>query len=161
MGHEVAKRITKQQEIMYMKKIIYKHHNAITRCESPNFKPIKRSAYEIGQLSKYSNVQLFCFLQIQKAQTWLGGCRTRVRRGSTRDMASDAVARASVPRLSFFFFSSDSHQLGSIRTDAARFMPNRFQFAPNRADSAKIGPYLPYRVVAAGDQYGRYGRNRP
>ena len=48
MGHEVAKRITKQQEIMYMKKIIYKHHNAITKCESPNFKPIKRSAYEIG-----------------------------------------------------------------------------------------------------------------
>ena len=61
----------------------------------------------------------------------------------------------------FFFFSSDSHQLGSIRTDAARFVPNRLQFAPNRADSAKIRPYLPYRVVAAGDQYGRYGRNRP
>ena len=48
MGHEVAKRITKQQEIMYMKKINYKHQNAITRCESPNFNPIKRSAYGIG-----------------------------------------------------------------------------------------------------------------
>ena len=47
-GHEVAKWITKQEEIMYMKKIIYEHQNAITRCESPNSKPIKRSAYEIG-----------------------------------------------------------------------------------------------------------------
>ena len=49
---------------MYMKKIIYEHQNAITRCESPNSKPIKRSAYEIGQLSKCLNVQLFCFLQM-------------------------------------------------------------------------------------------------
>ena len=51
----------------------------------------------------------------------------------------------------FFFFFSDSRRLSSICTDAA-------QFAPNRADSAKIGPYRPYRVVSAG---GRYGQNRP
>ena len=58
----------------------------------------------------------------------------------------------------FFFFFSDSSRLGSIRADAARFVPNRLQFALNRADLAKIGPYRPYRVVSAG---GRYGRNRP
>ena len=73
--------------------------------------------------------------------------------------ASDAVARA-LDRVYFFFFFffSDSRRLGSIRADAARFVPNRLRFAPNRADSAKIGPYRPYRVVSAG---GRYGRNRP
>ena len=49
------------------------------------------------------------------------------------------------PCLLFFFFFS------RIRTDAARF-------APNRADSAKIGLYRPYQVVSA---KGRYGRNRP
>ena len=70
--------------------------------------------------------------------------------------ASDAVARASVQHLSFFFFS-DSCRLGSICPDVARFVPNRLRFAPNRADSAKIGPYRPYRVVLAD---GRYGRNR-
>ena len=58
----------------------------------------------------------------------------------------------------FFFFFLDSRRLGSIRADAARFVPNRLRFAPNRADLAKIGPYRPYRVVSAG---GRYGRNRP
>ena len=58
----------------------------------------------------------------------------------------------------FFFFFLDSCRLGSIRADAARFVPNRLRFAPNRADLAKIGPYRPYRVVSAG---GRYGRNRP
>ena len=63
---------------------------------------------------------------------------------------SDAVDRASVPRL-FFFFFSDSRRLGSIRADATRF-------APNRADSARIGPYRPYRSISAGD---RYGQNRP
>ena len=57
-----------------------------------------------------------------------------------------------------FFFFSDSHRLGSIRANAARFVLNRLQFAPNRADSAKIGPYRPYQVVSTG---GRYGRNRP
>ena len=43
----------------------------------------------------------------------------------------------------FFFFFSDSRRFGSICTDAARFMPNRLQFVPNRADSAKIGSYRP------------------
>ena len=53
----------------------------------------------------------------------------------TRDAASDAIDRASVPRLSFFFlFFSDSHRL------------------------ARIGPYRPYRSISAS---GRYGRNRP
>ena len=58
----------------------------------------------------------------------------------------------------FFFFFSDLRRLGLIRADAARFVPNRLRFAPNRADSAKIEPYQPYRVVSAG---GRYGRNKP
>ena len=62
------------------------------------------------------------------------------------------------PRLRFFFFFSDSRRLGSIRADAARFVPNRLRFMPNRADSAQIGPYRPYPVVSAGS---RYGRNRP
>ena len=62
------------------------------------------------------------------------------------------------PRLRFFFFFSDSRRLDSIRADAARFVLNRLRFASNRADSAKIGPYRPYRVVSTG---GRYGRNRP
>ena len=61
----------------------------------------------------------------------------------------------------FFFFFSDSHRLGSIRADAARFAPNRLRFAPNRADSARIGSYRPYRSISAGNQYGRYGWNRP
>ena len=71
----------------------------------------------------------------------LGGCCTCVRCGCPR------VG----PRLCFFFFFSDSCRLGSIRANMARFVPNR-------ADSARIGPYRPYRVVLAGD---RYGRNRP
>ena len=63
---------------------------------------------------------------------------------------SDAVDRTSVPRLSFFFF------LG-FAPNRLRFAPNRLRFAPNRADSARIRSYRPYRVVLAGD---RYGRNR-
>ena len=59
---------------------------------------------------------------------------------------------------SALFFSSDSRRLGSICADAAQFVPNRLWFTPNRADSAKIGPYRPYRALSAG---GRYGRNRP
>ena len=68
------------------------------------------------------------------------GCSTR---GAAP--ATDAVARVSdcVCVFFFFFFFSDSRRFGSICTDAARFMPNRLQFAPNRADSAKIGSYRP------------------
>ena len=66
-------------------------------------------------------------------------------------------ARQTVPAF-FFFFFSDSRRLGSIHADAARFVPNRLRFTSNRADSAKIGLYWPYRVVSAG---GRYGRKRP
>ena len=57
-------------------------------------------------------------------------------------------ARWSAFALFFFFFFVDLCRLGLIRVDTARFMPNR-------ADSAKIGPYRPYRVVLAG------GQNRP
>ena len=70
--------------------------------------------------------------------------------------ASDAVASASVTSLNFVF--SDSGQLGSIRADADRAVPNRLRFAPNQADSARIGPYWPYRFVSTDD---RYGRNMP
>ena len=55
----------------------------------------------------------------------------------TWDATSDAVAHASLLHLSFFFF------LPQIRTDMARFTPNRLQFASNRANSAKIGSYWP------------------
>ena len=59
-------------------------------------------------------------------------------------MWPDAVARASVLHLSFFF-SFNSRRLGSIRADATRFVPNQ-------ADSARIEPYQPYRVVLANDR---------
>ena len=52
-------------------------------------------------------------------------------------MRPNAVTRASVLRLSFFF------SLG--------FVPTQLQFAPNWADLARIGPYRPYQVVSAGD----------
>ena len=58
-------------------------------------------------------------------------------------------------------FFLDLRRLGSICADAARFAPNRLRFASNRADSARIEPYRPYRMVSANDQYGRYGQNRP
>ena len=70
----------------------------------------------------------------------------RKHRRGTRGAApmSDPVART-LNRVCvfffFFFFFSDSRRLGSIHADAARFVPNRLQFAPNWADSAKIGPY--------------------
>ena len=49
----------------------------------------------------------------------------------------------------FFFFLGftltrlDSRQLGLIRADTARFVPNRLRFAPNRANSDRIRPYQP------------------
>ena len=82
--------------------------------------------------------------------------------------STDAAPEVQHPRLrwlsvrrsasAFFFFFSDSRRLGSIRADVARFVPNRLRFAPNRANSAKIGLYRPYRVVSAGD---RYSQNMP
>ena len=76
--------------------------------------------------------------------------------------ASDAIARASDRVwVFFFFFFSDSRRLGSIRANAARFVPNRLRFAPNRADSAKIGPYRPYRPYRDVSAGSRYCRNRP
>ena len=41
------------------------------------------------------------------------------------------------PSFLFFFFPQ-------IRADAARFVPNRLQFASNQADLARIGLYWPY-----------------
>ena len=64
-------------------------------------------------------------------------------------LASDAVARAAVPRLSFFFFF-----FPRIRADAAQFTSNRLRFTLNRADSARIGPYRPYRIILASNRYG-------
>ena len=68
------------------------------------------------------------------------------------------------PRLGFFFFFffSDSRRLGSIRADAARFVPNRLRFASNRADSAKIGSYRPIADTAEiGRKTAGTGRKRP
>ena len=70
--------------------------------------------------------------------------------------ASDTVARMLVPRQSLFFL--DLRRLGLICADVARFAQNQLRFVPNRADSTRIGPYRPYRIVSAGD---RYGQNRP
>ena len=65
--------------------------------------------------------------------------------------STDAAPEVQHPRLrwlsarrsasAFFFFFSDSRRLGSICADVARFVLNRLRFVPNRADSAKIGPY--------------------
>ena len=80
----------------------------------------------------------------------LGGCRTCVQRGPTRDAASDAVACALVPRLSFFFFflrfaptRLDSRCSGSIHAKSASIC----------TEPARIGLYRPYWVVSTGDQY--------
>ena len=81
---------------------------------------------------------------------------------STRRDARRGVRRGRPrvgPRLGFFFFPR-------IRAAAARFVPNRLRFAPNRADSAKIGPYRPYQVVSAdtaetGRNTAETGRNMP
>ena len=58
---------------------------------------------------------------------------------------ANAAACTSVPRLSFFFFSQ-------IRADSAQFALTQLQFAPNRADLARIKPYWLNRVLSAGDQ---------
>ena len=68
-------------------------------------------------------------------------------RSPTQGAASDTAAHASVPRLSFFF-SSDSHRLGSIRVNSASI----------RADSAKIGPYRPETETT---KTAKTSRNRP
>ena len=84
----------------------------------------------------------------------LGGCRTCVQRGPTRDAASDAVACPSVPRLSFFFFffflrfaptRLDSRCSGSIHAKSASIC----------TEPARIGLYQPNRIVSTG------GRKRP
>ena len=104
----------------------------------------------ITLIKQYLNGQLpFVFIHtylvvVWKARMRLGGCRTRVRRDPTLDAVSDAVDRVSMLRLSlllllFFFFFF----LG---------------FAPNWADSARIGPYWPATEMAKTD---RNGQNRP
>ena len=97
---------------------------------------------------------MLCFYT---SRTRKHGCGTR---GAAP--ASDAVACA-LDRVCvfFFFFFSDSHRLGSIRADAARFVPNRLRFAPNRANSAKIGPYRPYRTYQPAADTAETGRKRP
>ena len=76
-----------------------------------------------------------------EAQMRLGGCRTRIRRGLKRD----AVARVSVPHLSYFLLFFFFHG----------FAPTRFRFASIRAEQGRFGQY---RGVSAGN---RNGRNRP
>ena len=60
----------------------------------------------------------------------------------------------------FFFFLSDSLRLGSIRANAARFVPNLIRFAPNqpRPKSGCIGHIGSYRLVA---DTAETGRKRP
>ena len=64
----------------------------------------------------------------------------------------DAVARATVLRLRFFFFFfSDSHQRGSIR----------LRFASNRADSAISGCISRWLIRLIWPEKAETGRNRP
>ena len=74
-----------------------------------------------------------------KAWTWLEGCRTLVRRKTRLPTYWCRVWAF------FFFFFSDSHQLGL----------NSSQFAPNLADSTRIRPYRPTTEMA------KTGQNRP
>ena len=101
---------------------------------------------------------VLCVFKFEFGSGFMLLCSSRKHERDTRGAAPafDAVARASVRVCAFFFFFfADSCQLGLIRVDTARFVPNWLRFVPNWADSAKIGPYRPYRVVSAG------GRNRP
>ena len=59
-----------------------------------------------------------------KAQTWLRGCHTRVRRG--------CPCVGATSELFFFFFSQIRAKSGSIRTDSARVGPNRVVSTGNR-----------------------------
>ena len=54
-----------------------------------------------------------------EAQTWLGGCHTKVRHGCPHDGAASELF------FFFFFFSRIHVESGSIRTDSARIGPNR------------------------------------
>ena len=100
----------------------------------------------------------YCVLCVFKFEFGFGFvllCSSRKHGRGTRGAAPafDAVACASVRVCAFFFFFfADLCRLGLIRVDTARFVPNWLRFVPNRADSAKIGPYRPYRVVSAGGQ---------
>ena len=62
-----------------------------------------------------------------EAQTWLGGCHTKVRHGCPH------VGAAS--ELFFFFFSRIHAESGSIRTDSARIGFNSHRFGQNRVVS--------------------------
>ena len=83
---------------------------------------------------------------------WEGGApeSDAARRGTRRPTRLTASPAAS----EFFFFSR-------IRAESAGFAPTRLDSRRIGPISARIGPYRPYRVVSAGDRYGRYGRNRP
>ena len=86
-------------------------------------------------------------------------------KGSIRKIRYPIYASDRVWVFFFFFFFS------RIRADSARFAPTRLRFAPNRADSAKIGPYRPYRTyrpaadtadtAETGRKSAETGRNRP
>ena len=90
------------------------------------------------------------------ARTRLESCRTGVRCGPTWGVAFDVAAHATVPRLSFFFFFfiTDSLQLGLIRADFHRTWPIR----PESGHIGQIGSYRPAIKVVETNQNGR---NKP
>ena len=81
-----------------------------------------------------------------EAQMRLGGCRTGVQRGLTRD----AVTCVSMPHLSYFllfiFFSR-------ICADSTWFAPTRLRFALIRAEPSRFGQN---RGVSADNRNGRH-----
>ena len=91
--------------------------------------------------NRCENLQLSQTIARKYGRGWEGAALEfdASRRGCSR------VGAAS--ELFFFFFSFG-------------FAPTRLRFAPNRADSARIELYRPYRVVSAGDRNGRNRWNR-
>ena len=86
-----------------------------------------------------------------EARTRLGGCHIEVWHGPTRGVASDVVARASVPRLSFFFFFTDSRRLDLIRTNSALFCIEPGRFGQNQAilaESGRMGQWSKHIKIA-------------
>ena len=79
-----------------------------------------------------------------EAQMRLGGCGTRIRRGLKRD----AVARVSVPHLSYFLLFIFFHGFAPTQPDSCRLGFDSRRFTPNQVNSARIEVYQPATEMA-------------